>query len=115
MTKAAEKYTVFLTAGAEQDLESLYDYISESDCPEKAEYVLNQLEASFDSLEQFPERGGYPKELLALGIKEFRQISFKPYQLIYRVDGRRVIVYVIVDGRRDLQSLLARRLLTAIS
>ena len=47
----------------------------------------------------------------ALGIKDYRQTFFKPYRVIYRVDGQRVYVYVIVDGRRDMQSLLARRLL----
>jgi toxin ParE1/3/4 len=38
-------------------------------------------------------------------------VFFKPYRLIYRVVDARVIVYLIVDGRRDMQSLLARRLL----
>jgi hypothetical protein len=35
----------------------------------------------------------------------------EPYRVIDRVDGQRVYVYLIVDGRRDMQSLLARRLL----
>jgi len=49
--------------------------------------------------------------LLALGIKEYRQTSFKPYRVIYRVIGRQVVLYVIADGRRDMQTVLARRLL----
>ena len=38
---------------------------------------------------------------------------FKPYRLIYRVHSKQVIVYVVTDGRRDMASLLARRLLGA--
>lgn len=38
-------------------------------------------------------------------------VFFKPYRLVYRVAGERVYVYLIADGRRDMQSLLARRLL----
>jgi len=49
--------------------------------------------------------------LLALGIREYRQSLFKPYRVIYRVIGQRVYIYLIVDGRRDMQALLARRLL----
>jgi toxin ParE1/3/4 len=49
--------------------------------------------------------------LLALGIREYRQAFFKPYRLIYRVIGKRVFIYLIADGRRDMQSLLSRRLL----
>jgi toxin ParE1/3/4 len=60
-----------------------------------------------------PARGSYPRELLDLGIKEYRQVFFKPYRLIYRVVARDVVVFVIADGRRDMQSLLARRLLGA--
>ena len=32
-------------------------------------------------------------------------------RIIYRVLGEKVITYVIVDGRRDMQSFLLRRLL----
>mgnify|MGYP003637886992 CR=1 FL=1 len=64
-------------------------------------------------LSRFPERGSYPKELVALGIKEYRQTTLKPYRVIYRVAGSQVIIYLIADGRRELQSVLARRLLGA--
>jgi toxin ParE1/3/4 len=47
------------------------------------------------------------------GISEYRQIFFKPCRLTYRVHSKRVIIYVITDGRRDMGSLLARRLLGA--
>jgi toxin ParE1/3/4 len=33
--------------------------------------------------------------------------------VIYRVADNRVIIYLIADGRRDMQSVLARRLLGA--
>jgi hypothetical protein len=39
--------------------------------------------------------------------------SIKPYRLIYRVHSKQVIIYVITDGRRDMGSLLSRRLLGA--
>ncbi len=110
---AGRKYEVLLTQGAEQDLESIYDYIAEFDCKANADYVLDRLLEVADSLASFPERGAYPKELAALGIREYRQTAFKPYRVIYRVIGQKVYIYLIVDGRRDMQSLLARRLLGA--
>jgi len=113
MTGRPDRYEVLLTHGAEQDLESLHDYIAAFDCPASADHVLDRLMAVVESLEQFPERGGYPKELAALGIREYRQAAFKPYRVIYRVLGKRVIIYLIADGRRDFQTLLARRLLGA--
>ncbi len=113
MAGAPAKFEVLLTEGAEQDLEAIHDYIAEFDCVANANYVLDQLMEVVGSLSRFPERGSYPKELVALGIKEYRQTSFKPYRVIYRVIGSQVIIYLIVDGRRDMQSVLARRLLGA--
>ena len=106
-------FEVLLTKNAAGDLDELYDYIAEHDAPSKADYVLDRIQKLIDALATFPERGSYPKELLALGIREYRQTFFKPYRVIYRVIGRRVYVYLIADGRRDMQALLERRLLEA--
>ena len=110
---AVRKYEVLLTEGAERDLESIYDYIAEFDCMANADYVLDRLLEVVESLSVFPERGAYPKELVALGIRDYRQTAFKPYRAIYRVMAQKVYIYMIADGRRDMQSLLARRLLGA--
>ncbi|RME57836.1 type II toxin-antitoxin system RelE/ParE family toxin [Candidatus Parcubacteria bacterium] len=104
-------FQVFLTDDASQDLEELYDYIALHDAPEKADYVLDQIEKAFSSLSENPERGTYPKELLAIGLREYREIFFKPYRIIYRVIAERVYVMVIADGRLDMQTLLQRRLI----
>lgn len=66
-----------------------------------------------EGLVRFPERGTYPKELAALGIKDYRQAAFKPHPVVCRIFARKVIIYLIVDGRRDMQSVLTRRLLGA--
>lgn len=113
MVSKRNRHEVLLTQGAEQDLESIHDYIAEFDCVANANYVLDQLMEVVEGLAQFPERGSYPKELVALGIKEYRQTALKPYRVIYRVVGNQVVIYLIVDGRRDMQSVLARRLLGA--
>ncbi len=113
MSRTGGPYAVLLTEGAERDLASIYDYIAESDSLANANHVLDRLLEVADSLSQFPDRGRYPKELIALGIREYRQTSFKPYRMIYRVIGAKVIIYLIADGRRDMQSLLTRRLLGA--
>jgi toxin ParE1/3/4 len=113
MAGAPARSEVLLTEGAEQDLEAIHDYIAEFDCVANANHVLDELMAIVESLSKFPERGSYPKELVGLGIKEYRQTFFKPYRVIYRITGNQVIIYLIADGRRDMQSVLARRLLGA--
>lgn len=111
MPAGSRRYKVLITPGAERDLESIHDFIAEFDSPANAECVLDELIKVAQRLAEFPERGSHPKELAALGIKDYRQTAFKPYRVIYRVLGSRVVICLIVDGRRDLQSVLARRLL----
>jgi len=84
------KYEVLLTLGAEQDLESIYDYVAAFDSKANADYVLDRLLEIVESLGTFPERGTHPKELAALGIRDYRQTTFKPYRVIYRVIGQKV-------------------------
>ena len=104
-------YKVLLTRSAERDLEGIYDYIAEHDSQKNADYVLDKLLEVVETLSTFPERGAHPKELAALGIREYRQAFFKPYRIIYRVSGKQVFIYLIADGRRDMQILLSRRML----
>ena len=113
MAGTPARFDVLLTKGAEQDLEAIHDHISEFDCVANANHVLDELMAVVESLSTFPERGSHPKEVIGLGIREYRQTFFKPYRVIYRVAGSQVIIYLIADGRRDMQSVLARRLLGA--
>lgn len=107
------RYQVLLTDKAERDLASIRDYIAESDSPANAERVLDVVLDVVEALEQFPERGSHPRELLALGHEEYRQIVHKPWRVFYRVIGKRVYIALIADGRRDMRSLLAQRLLGA--
>lgn len=104
-------FDVRLTRGAEIDLEALHGYMKDNLSADEADALLDRLLAAIETLETFPLRGSVPKELDALGIREFRQILVEPYRLIYRLSGKTVFVMVIADGRRDMQALLERRLL----
>ena len=104
-------FKVELTLAAESDLGQIADYIAQHHSLIQATYVVDQLQTITMALASFPERSAHPPELLALGIKDYRQVFFKPYRVIYRVVGKTVYVYLIADGRRDMQRLLSERLL----
>ena len=96
---------VLLTDDAAHDLEETHDYIARHDSIRRARHVLERIESAFASLADSPHRGGYPKELLDLGIREYREVFFKPYRIIYREIEDDVYVLVIADGRRDMRAL----------
>jgi toxin ParE1/3/4 len=104
-------FQVVVTEDAEGDLEDIITYLAKRDSTRAARHVLNRILEIADSLIATLTRGSTPKELRGLGDQEYRQVFFKPYRLIYRVVGQQVVIYLIADGPRDMQSLLAKRLL----
>lgn len=106
-------YTVAIDVAAERDLDEIANYIAGQDSIERAIDIAARIERSIASLSRFPNRGSFPKELLDQGNREFREIHFKPYRIVYRVLADTVVILLIADGRRDMRALLARRLLGA--
>lgn len=106
------KFAVYITAEAEKDINDIYSYIAVHDSEENALYVLKNLEESCLTLEHYPQKGHTPPEfeLEKIDILTYREIHFKPYRIIYEIRNKKVFVHAVLDGRRDLQSLLERRL-----
>jgi len=104
-------FEVLLSEPALADLFSINDYFLLNVCDKIAAEIIDSLEEVVNSLTDFPERGSFPKELLALGIKQYRQLIVTPYRIIYEVLADKVIVHAVLDGRRDMETLLIRRLL----
>lgn len=102
---------VVLTEDALRDLDDLYAFIAAQDGIERADQVLGRIHDRLAALRDFPERGEYPPELAALGIRQYRQIHYKPWRMIYQVAADTVTVLLIADGRQEMQNLLQRRLL----
>ncbi|MCP4679452.1 MAG: type II toxin-antitoxin system RelE/ParE family toxin [Deltaproteobacteria bacterium] len=104
-------FQVILTQDAEDDIFGIYKYILEHDSAHSADYVLEKLEELCHSLDRLPKRGHTPPELLRINVKTYFEVHFKPYRIIYEIEGNRVFIHCVLDGRRDLQDLLERRLL----
>jgi toxin ParE1/3/4 len=104
-------FDVFLASDAESDIIALYEYIFYNDSPVKAAYVYDRIKDTIHTLNHTPERGHAPKELALIGVYEYLEIYFKPYRIIYRINKNEVVIHCILDGRRDLEDLLHKRLL----
>lgn len=105
------KYRVLVLQDAEDDIFQIYRFIIRNDSKEHADHIFSKLQKTCFSLSEQPERGHMPPELERIGIFDYREVHFKPYRIIYNIEGRSVFVHCVLDGRRDLQDLLQDRLL----
>ncbi|WP_427551858.1 type II toxin-antitoxin system RelE/ParE family toxin (plasmid) [Methylomonas sp. MS20] len=76
---------VQLTKLALADLLAINDYFLLEVSDKVAAKIIDTLEAAVISLADLEERGTVPKELLVLGIWQYRQLIVKPYRIIYQI------------------------------
>ena len=105
------KYEVVFDNDAEDDFFDIYAYVALNDSVEKADRLFDALRATCLKLKSIPLRGNIPSELFDVGVIEFRQLHYRPYRIIYSIEGSTVFVHCILDGRRDVQTILQERLL----
>ena len=106
-----KKYDVMFDHDAEDDLFDIYAFVAMNDSVEKANRLFAALRRTCMKLRRLPLRGKIPTELFEIGVTEFRELHFKPYRIIYSFESTTVYVHCVLDGRRDIQTILQERLL----
>jgi plasmid stabilization system protein ParE len=87
----------------------IVDYIAE-DNPVAATKILDKIEHAINQLDMFPTRGHVVHELERYGYSLYREIVISPWRVIYKIDQDIVYILVVIDGRRDVESILLKKL-----
>ena len=105
-----DEWQVAWTATAVSDLGDLVDYIAQDD-PVAALAAMKRLRARAGALCTHPQRDRIAPELREVGALHYRELLERPWRILYRIEGQRVLVLAVLDSRRDLQTLLLERLI----
>lgn len=106
-----KKYEVLVDRDAEDDLFDIYSYVALNDSVERTDRLFSALRITCSKLKSLPLRGNIPAELFEIGVVEFREIRCKHYRIFYSVEASNVFVHCVLDGKRDIQTILQERLL----
>ncbi len=106
-----KKYEVIFDQDAEDDLFDIYAFVAMNDSVERADQLFAALRRTCLKLRKLPLRGNIPAELFEIGVIEFRELHYKPYRIVYSIETMTVYVHCVLDGRRDIQTILQERLL----
>jgi len=104
----ASRFTVAVAEAAERDLEDLHHYLTNRGAQDAADRLVDALLTATDTLEEFPRRGSVPSELDAMSEGEVRELLVGLYRFIYVIEGDEVLVFLVMDGRRDVEPNLRR-------
>jgi toxin ParE1/3/4 len=110
MAEGIKEYSVTVTQTAEDDIDDIILYIAE-DNASIAMKILDKLQKAINSLKYFPERGRRVPELLDKNIKEYRELIETPWRIIYKIENNNVCVITVIDGRRNVQDILTKKLI----
>jgi toxin ParE1/3/4 len=104
-------YKVYFVEDAEKDLFEIGEYIRQKGYPLTAQELIAEVKNICSRLSRMPDRGHIPPELERVGIFDYREIHLKVYRIIYQIINSDVYIHCILDGRRDIQSILQQRML----
>ena len=94
-------YKVWTTRAADRDLQETLEYIARDDRT-AAEKWAEKISAGIGTLEKFPERAPLIPESSALG-GEYRHLVYGNYRIVYRVEGRKVLILRVIHAARLLE------------
>ena len=103
------KYAVEFTAGARKDLIKIQRYIAKTGRPLTAKQLVEDISRVCELLSENPERGHIPSELEGLTNFVCRQIVLKNYRIVYQIFETTVVIFGVVDGRRNFREVMRQR------
>jgi len=104
-----QKFDVVWSNIAEKDLKNIVEYIAD-DSPPNALKILQRINQKASSLYTFPERGQIVPELRDQGILQYRELVISPWRILYRISEKSVLVFSVLDSRRNIEDILLTRL-----
>ena len=72
---------------------------------------LDRVDQAVLKLTSVPGLGRIVPELERHNVRLYREIILSPWRVIYRCDRDHVYVLAVIDGRRNVEDILLRRLL----
>ncbi len=104
------KYSVVWTENAQYDLELIIRYIK-MDSVAIAKEIFFEIKNVCDELYYMPTRKRIVPELQQVGIVKYREILYKRWRIIFKIEDKSVSVLIVADSSRNLEDILFQRLL----
>jgi len=104
-----KKYVINILPFAEDDLFEIVTYFKDIN-PEVSKNIYMKIKGRINSLVEFPEKGSLVPELEKQGFLKYRQLIEGNYRIIYSILEDSVFIHLIVDSRRNLETILIKKL-----
>lgn len=104
-------FNVVILQSAETDLKELRSYLIKQFSTQTWQSTYTDLKTAIRHLGVLPYAGSIPEEIEKLNLSQYRQILSGMNRIIYEVRDQTVYIHIIADTRKNLPTLLMKRLL----
>ncbi len=105
-----KQYKVLWTKNTIYDLEDIIKYLK-IDSIKIAKDIFYEIKDECQKLYFFPERKKVVPELQQLGITKYRELIYKRWRIIFKIQEDKVFILLVLDSSRNLEDILYQRLL----
>ena len=99
--------TIIWTEAARDDLLEIRAYLKTNQFPAFVKKVTEQIRDEVGSLEDWPSKGVFVREL-----DQYRELLAGQHRIIFERGSEAFYVHIVCHASRDLEAFLRRRLLT---
>jgi plasmid stabilization system protein ParE len=94
MVLRSSEFAVVITAEAQRNLISAFDYIHQRSAQNAAKWLQGAYE-KIATLESFPHRYGLAREQKYVPDRNLRQVTYKSHRIIFEIDDHQTVVRVL--------------------
>ncbi|MDE2056353.1 MAG: type II toxin-antitoxin system RelE/ParE family toxin [Betaproteobacteria bacterium] len=104
-------FRVVILDSAQQDMKELRAYILKNFSVDTWRTSYAKIKEAIRNLHSFPQAGSIPEEVEKLNLTQYKQVLSGMNRIIYEVRQEIIYIHIIADARRDMTTLLSRRLI----
>ena len=105
-----ENYNIKWASPALDDLDEIIEYISKTNLTYSIK-VMDKIYEQVNKLNINPERCRIVPELEKYGYLSYRQLIVDYWKIIFKIEGNIVYIMVVIDGRRNLEDIILKKIL----
>jgi plasmid stabilization system protein ParE len=104
-------FRVEILHSAKSDLKEIKSHLTRQFSAASWQQTYDSLKQALRRIETQPYAGSMPEEIERLNLSQYRQVVCGMNRIIYEVRDKTIYVHIIADTRKNLQSLLLKRLI----
>ena len=105
----SKRFKVVVPPSVKKDLREIVEYYYEVNQSYSGK-IFSKIVERISELEGFPEKERVVPELRDHNISAYKELIEDPYRIIYKVLADEVLLVSIIDGRRNVEEILIKKL-----